>query len=586
MEEEVMNVKRILIAGLFIAAFFAVPSTVFSDTYYVPDDYGTIQMALDAAVAGDEIIVRDGVWTGDGNVNLAFGAKALTLRSENGADKCIINCGRIADRGFFFNGGETSASVVDGFTILNGTAYGNYPLGGGGAILCYASSPTITNCTISNNYADSYGGGIFCVNSSSPTITKCRIRGNFSNSKGGGIAADNLSSVTISNCTVSGNFSMLGGGGILYEGDSSLTIDNCTISGNSSIGPGGGISIESCDGAVTNCKINGNYSEDAGGGISVSNGSSATIADCTISGNTSSDEAGGIGCFAASLNMNNCAVADNFALSGGGIWFDGTPYSHSVSNATIVGNRAFLGGGIKAQMGAQPVITNSILWDNSAYNGHEIALGTGSPTLELIYCTVDTGRPMAIEQEIGSSLIWDAGIDNTDPLFVAGPSGDYYLSQTAAGQAGTSPCVNTGNNSAASLGMDSYTTRTDAVADSGTVDRGYHYALPPGLSQIDCVSPRNGSTLYSPPTFTWRPDGGTDNVFAVDLSYSYPISTYWSTYEDYGQLLEANLWQMPVSIWNQIPSGSFVYWRVRGADLDVSPLNIIYGDSGFWFYKP
>jgi hypothetical protein len=49
---------------------------------YVPDDYPTIQAAVDAVNAGDTIIVRDGTYTENVNVNKPH----LTIQSENGAD--------------------------------------------------------------------------------------------------------------------------------------------------------------------------------------------------------------------------------------------------------------------------------------------------------------------------------------------------------------------------------------------------------------------------------------------------------------------------------------------------------------------
>ena len=64
---------------------------------------------------------------------------------------------------------------------------------------------------------------------------------------------------------------------------------------------------------------------------------------------------------------------------------------------------------------------------------------------------------------------------NSDPLFVTGPLGDYYLSQIAAGQAQNSPCVDTGDPASS---MIIGTTRTDEIQDSGVVDMGYHYPLP------------------------------------------------------------------------------------------------------------
>ncbi|MFA4980961.1 MAG: right-handed parallel beta-helix repeat-containing protein, partial [Candidatus Omnitrophota bacterium] len=63
---------------------------------------------------------------------------------------------------------------------------------------------------------------------------------------------------------------------------------------------------------------------------------------------------------------------------------------------------------------------------------------------------------------------------STDPLFVTGPDGDYYLSQTAAGQEADSPCVNAGSRE---VEADDGTTRTDQKPDSGILDMGYHYLI-------------------------------------------------------------------------------------------------------------
>ena len=97
--------------------------TAVADIINVPGDYRTIQTAINAAVNGDEVIVADGVYTGDGNRDINFAGKLITVRSENGPDNCIIDCEGTElenHRGFYFDGGETADAVVDGFTITNG----------------------------------------------------------------------------------------------------------------------------------------------------------------------------------------------------------------------------------------------------------------------------------------------------------------------------------------------------------------------------------------------------------------------------------------------------------------------------------
>jgi hypothetical protein len=118
----------------------------------------------------------------------------------------------------------------------------------------------------------------------------------------------------------------------------------------------------------------------------------------------------------------------------------------------------------------------------------------------------------------------------------------------------------------------------DTLADSDDPDC-------PDLTGISCLSPPNESILSSSPTFMWSANGGTNNRFAVDLSYDWTFSRYWSTYENMHQPIAAESWAMPQTLWNRIPSGSYVYWRVRGADLAVTPLTIITSDDVWWFYK-
>ena len=82
MAESGFGFRKILLttalAVLFFAAFTA--SVVNAATIYVPDDYETIQDAVDNATAGDTIIVRDGTY----NENVDVKKDRLTVRSENG----------------------------------------------------------------------------------------------------------------------------------------------------------------------------------------------------------------------------------------------------------------------------------------------------------------------------------------------------------------------------------------------------------------------------------------------------------------------------------------------------------------------
>jgi len=178
-----------------------------------PADFTTIQAALDASSDNDTIIVRDGTYSGPGNRNIDFGGRAIHLRSENGPSKCIIDAEDQA-RVFYFHGGGTEDTVLEGFTIRNGKVNGD-----GGGILCSAS-PTIRNNVIVDNQAVNGNGGGICVDGGMPLILNNTI---FCNIAHGAFVS-----------TISRQLSLGGwGGGICVRYGGAPIVSNCVIYGNS-----------------------------------------------------------------------------------------------------------------------------------------------------------------------------------------------------------------------------------------------------------------------------------------------------------------------------------------------------------------
>jgi len=138
-----------------IMALCAAPASAV--TWYVhPGGAGdalTIQGGVNLAASGDIVLVASGTYTGAGNVNVNFGGKAIAVTSESGAYFTVIDCQNTA-QGFIFENGETSSSVLDGFTIRNGSGVK------GGAIYCDEVSVTIRHNILINNYASTSGGAI------------------------------------------------------------------------------------------------------------------------------------------------------------------------------------------------------------------------------------------------------------------------------------------------------------------------------------------------------------------------------------------------------------------------------------------
>ena len=150
-----------------------------------PAEFTRIQDAIDDSNDGDVIIVSDGVYTGNGNRDMDYVGRAITLQSENGPENCIIDCQASPSdrhRAFYFHNGEGPNSVLDGFTIKNGCAYN------GGAIKCrLPGGPIIRNCIIRDNEAPAgpgypfyvlYPAGAFYGYLSSAIIENCQFLNN------------------------------------------------------------------------------------------------------------------------------------------------------------------------------------------------------------------------------------------------------------------------------------------------------------------------------------------------------------------------------------------------------------------------
>ena len=213
--------RNSLVCRLVVAATLG--SSVSAAVLNVPTaQYPTIQSAIAAAVAGDEIVVAAGTY----NEAINFRGKAITVRSADGPAVTTIDGTGLDNSVVLCISGEGPNSVLDGFTLTGGTGNTLFGNAVGGGLFVLLTGPTVTRCVFSGNSA-TFGGGVYASNGG-PTFQSCIFTNNTS-LEGGGIYSF-LSSTTITNCTVFGNTAQLAGGIFISENGSVVT--NSILWGN------------------------------------------------------------------------------------------------------------------------------------------------------------------------------------------------------------------------------------------------------------------------------------------------------------------------------------------------------------------
>ena len=470
--------------------------------------FGNVQQAVDsAAKRGADVWVAKGVYKNGSspvvtlkpNVSLygGFAGTETSLAARDTAANPTVLDGNATNRVIFQESAfdSTSAVVVDGFTIQNGTA------DNGGGVNINANT-TINNCIIKGNKSSGYGSAIYARNAK---VTNSQIIGNkylssnhytaflIHSEMDDCLVKDNEGyfyaaiygedSTVVSNCVVEANKSYYNYRGSCFY---SSIVRNCKfINANSD---GGGMELQG-NTLLSNCLFEGNkiphssLISDGSGNVRVedckflNNEVSASMLSsrgkyerCLVKGNTSSSFLFELYNTAASIS--NCLIYDNVCTNAS------TNYSEliylnagvSMTNCTVVRNRSKNG---KVVCLKKSVMKNSIVVGNKAdanYGGILTMGGTNTISNNMLEATF-------VEGNLDGSLQYAA--------FTDAANGDFSLSAN-------SYCINAGADVSATQDFLGKTRKQGGAVDMGAIESS-HTTAPSFIKCGDIVYVKSGA---------------------------------------------------------------------------------------------
>ena len=446
-----------------IVLLFAVSIGYAQVTIHVPGDQPTIQAGIDVAVDGDVVLVAEGTYY----ENINFLGKAITVTShyyldgkERHIKKTIIDGSQPANPDFgsvvSFVSGEDTNSVLRGFTITGGTGTLEFPPGmppmrEGGGVFCSASGARIVHNIIKNNRSEietgmSWGGGFASSPPFIPTFVILEnnvfernfISGSIATG-GGGVSFCSSGRIVkntfINNTVYAEEGGGATGGGIVVQSWSAPTPANVVFMSDNIIthnkalqsetatfwlgGNGGGISILATKGTFVNNiiqhnEVNAVNSSFAPGVLFDFPPDEIYFRNNIVSHNTYSGAGycygGGFAIWDGNPTIENNLFEKNDATFGGGGWIGDAFSFAKIINNTIIKNHAEQKGGALYTKDAEPIVMNSILWNNHAPEGSEIYVESG--TIDVTYSDIQGGWIGTGNINVNPKLISDISLLN------------------------------------------------------------------------------------------------------------------------------------------------------------------------------
>ena len=455
--------KSVTFVFFMIIIFNSQLSTAEAVTLRVPEQYPTIQSAINAANSGDVIEVSHGEYmetinfTSKSDITLrGVDTQAVVLNANNigravgiyvsskiKISNLTITRGSATGTGDNIYGGGIFVDGSTGVEVSGNSITNNTGVNGGGVAL-RNSTVSLVNNLIQNNIAKSSsearGGGVF-IYLSHGVISNNQILNNTTQgptmAPGGGMFLQ-LSDPIISNNVFSGNRTSgaqhYGGGLYIYDSRDFQVNDNIFIA-NSGL-DGGGMAVIESNVTISNNRFGSNNSRwgaglygwhmgsaiegntfientatDGGGGVLFDESSQSIFRKNIVRGNQSSNWGGGLDLYKSSCRIEENEISQNQSYQGGGI--AATPDSDAtIINNVIIDNVAtHIGGGLAIGDRSNVVIMNNLIARNEAiYSGGGIVIfGNSSP--QIINNTIFSNRA---RQHFGGGI----RVDSSTPVIM------------------------------------------------------------------------------------------------------------------------------------------------------------------------
>jgi hypothetical protein len=347
-------------------------------TIRVPEDQPTIQGGIDAAAAGDTVLIASGTYH---ETDLVLKSHIHILGEATGMDAVIVD----AD----LSGGFFTATDVSG-TTLGGIEFREaFSDPGENAAKIIRSSLAFDGCVLSEIQSTGYGFLGCLVEDSSPTFEDCEFVDNqvrvFSISGG---------SAGFRDCSFVGGRALERHGATVavVAGASSVRFEDCTFRENWLYGigfPGAALSgVLATFGSAVECRgcVFAENDGHRGVGVAYVGGGSLLFDDCMFTGN--------IGSYGQTVDASGATVTctNSSFVRNGNFGPAGVIYLRGGAVATI-DLCSFTLHGVVAELfapSASLTLTRSLLWYNGlGYNGTAILVGSGSA--EVSHCTFRGG---------------------------------------------------------------------------------------------------------------------------------------------------------------------------------------------------